>query len=450
MRLLKCGFGVGFNLKRLTLTVVAVLCFHAAPVFLGALPLYNEPFNYWLDLPERWGTVDTENLADVSFADPHRRAVLQVFAFAGDPGEPGGHAGDELDGDPDDPDGHHGSGKHDGAARPEHPEALADRFERSFQAAGERASFAYQGRDAVLADWSYIAGRIPARGYWLFWSSDETAFAVGAFAPEENYEQYHDTLLSALDSFAPGSQARLAPGPINQFYYPYPPPNRQIHEIPIGPREAEGEVNGRRDQTERAEGPHTLPLPADEGEIEASEVLIEREARVLHAWYAPDQPDGLWRDAWRRFYRAIYRDNYQRLAPLVPELMRYFRRAGVSGDEVPHVLLAWLQEFAYRRVGGDADVQPPLSSLITGSGDCDSLGVVYAALLHHLGYNAILMVSHEYGHAMVGVDIDGAGARFEYDGTAYLVAELTADVSMGQIDRSMADPAGWIGVELRP
>ncbi len=400
----------------------ALLVLAMSGVELASLPLYNEPFNYWIDLPERWGTVDAENLADVSFADPHRRAVLQVFSFVG--GREGAEGGDTDD----------------SAAEPEHPEALADRFEQSFQAAGERASFEYQGRDAVLADWSYIAGRIPARGYWFFWSNDDTAFAVGAFAPEENYEQYHDTLLSALDSFAPGSQARLSPGPINQFYYPYPPPDQEMYEVPIASEKS----------AESGDAGHMLPLPADEGEIEATEVLIEREARVLHAWYAPDQPDGLWKDAWRRFYRAIYRDNYQRLAPLVPELMRHFRRVGVSSDEVPHALLAWLQEFAYRRVGGDADVQPPLSSLITGSGDCDSLGVVYAALLHHLGYNAILMVSHEYGHAMVGVDIDGEGARFEYNGTAYLVAELTADVPMGQIDRSMADPAGWIGVELRP
>ncbi len=382
----------------------------------AALPLYNEPFDYWVDLPERWGTVDTEDLADVSFADPERRAVLQVFAFPAEDDEEGetDAAGDAA------------------PATPATPAELADHFEGRFRADGSRAEFEYLGREAVLADWSYTAGRIPARGYWVFWSNDETAYAVGGFAPQQDYERYHDTLLSALDSFAPGRRARLEPGPISQFYYPYPPPDRQEAMIPIG------------------EDGYELPLPVDEGEFEASQVVIEREARVLQAWYAPTQQDGLWRDAWRRFYRAIYRDNYQRLAPLVPELLRYFGREGIRGEEVPRALLSWLQDFAYRRVGGDADVQPPLSSLVSGSGDCDSLAIVYVALLHHLGYDAILMVSHEYGHAMAAVEVHGEGARFEHEGTAYLVAELTADVAIGQIEQSMADPAGWIGIDLRP
>ncbi len=412
--------GVRWTLP-LTFVFVLVLAVGVAAPESAARPLYNEPFNYWIDLPERWGVVDTGNLANVSFADPRRRAVLQVFAFAHDEqlGEtlPGGERPDEVLPAP--------------AAQTD-PGALADYFERRFQAAGNRAPFEYLGRDAVLADWSYLAGSVRARGYWLFWQDDDSAYAAGAFAPEQDYERYHDTLVSALDSFAPGIEARLTPGPISQFYYAYPPPEQRRREIVIG------------------DSGYALPLPADDGEIEATRVLIEREARVLHTWYTPGQPDGLWKDAWRRFYRAIYRDNYRRLAPLVPELLRYFRREGIGGDEVPHALLSWLQNFAYRRVGGDADVQPPLSSLITGSGDCDSLGIVYATLLHHLGYEAILMVSHEYGHAMVGVDVDGEGARFEYGGTAYLVAELTDNVPMGRIDQSIANPAGWIGVVLRP
>jgi hypothetical protein len=56
------------------------------------------------------------------------------------------------------------------------------------------------------------------------------------------------------------------------------------------------------------------------------------------------------------------------------------------------------------------------------------LALIYATLLDHLGYRNILMVSAEYAHAMVGVDLPGEGARFPFLGTDYLVAEFTDDV----------------------
>jgi acyl CoA:acetate/3-ketoacid CoA transferase alpha subunit len=69
-------------------------------------------------------------------------------------------------------------------------------------------------------------------------------------------------------------------------------------------------------------------------------------------------------------------------------------------------------------------------------------------LLEHLGVKTILMVSAVYSHSMVGVLVPGKGARYEYDGKEYLVAELTADVDIGMIDGTMADPKGWIPVDF--
>ncbi|TVR93249.1 MAG: hypothetical protein EA428_02435 [Spirochaetaceae bacterium] len=364
---------------------------------LHARRLHNEQYGYYIDLPVGWNVIDAEDLSNVGFADPLSRAVVQVFAFE----------------------------RERFGSMPE----LVGYFRNRYDARGDESEFRYQGAAAVLADLSFAAGQHPARGYFTFISDREYWYVVSGFAPVDDYEIYHDTLLSAVDSFALGEVARRYPGPISQFYYPYPAPNTQEFEIAL-------------DQ-------YALPLPADEGEIEASEVLIEREARLLNTWYRPGPSGGDWEDAWRRFYRTIYRDNFMRLAPLVPELLRYFAHEKIDGDDVPAELLRWLQSFAYRRVGGEADVQAPLSSLISGSGDCDSLGVVYAILLHHLGYDAILMVSHRFGHAMVGVDIPGSGARFPFEGREWLVAELTAPVAIGQIDQEQADPAGWIGVDLR-
>ena len=84
--------------------------------------------------------------------------------------------------------------------------------------------------------------------------------------------------------------------------------------------------------------------------------------------------------------------------------------------------------------------------MLSRSGDCDSLGMVYVLLLRRLGFDAVLLVSSKYSHAMAGVDVPGKGARIAYEGKNYLVAELTDKVELGLIDQTMADPAGWIPV----
>jgi hypothetical protein len=46
------------------------------------------------------------------------------------------------------------------------------------------------------------------------------------------------------------------------------------------------------------------------------------------------------------------------------------------------------------------------------------------------------------------VDVAGEGARFEFEGTRYLLAEFTEEVDLGMIPRNMADPSKWIPVRL--
>ncbi|MCK4543845.1 MAG: hypothetical protein KAU17_16555, partial [Spirochaetales bacterium] len=61
---------------------------------------------------------------------------------------------------------------------------------------------------------------------------------------------------------------------------------------------------------------------------------------------------------------------------------------------------------------------------------------------------SVLMVSSVYEHSLAGVDVSGDGARFSFGGKEWLVAETTDDVEIGLIDRTMADPANWIGVSF--
>jgi hypothetical protein len=190
-----------------------------------------------------------------------------------------------------------------------------------------------------------------------------------------------------------------------------------------------------------------LPFAYDNGELEASSVLVEREARVLAPYGALDEETAY--DAWRRYFRQIYRDNFMRLESVALEIEDILEERDVSRDQYPEEILDWLQGFQFSRAGGLSDFMPPILCLSTSAGDCDSLAMTYVIILHHLGFDAIMMASNRYDHALAAVDVAGQGARYTYEGRDWLIAELTADVEIGQIRADIADPSGWIGVRMR-
>jgi hypothetical protein len=187
-------------------------------------------------------------------------------------------------------------------------------------------------------------------------------------------------------------------------------------------------------------------------------VVIEREARVLNTYAPPadtprrlgDEPAPAWVRAWRRYYRMLFRDSFPRLEPVAEAIFMDMVDAGVAREDMPARILEWLQTAEFERTRSLSDLMSPAACLVNFRGDCDSLGLTYAILLHHLGFEAIMMVSAEYSHALVGVDVPGEGARFPFRGREWLVAELTEEVGIGRIAQEMSDIGGWIGIKLDP
>lgn len=304
------------------------------------------------------------------------------------------------------------------------PREMAQTIEAELGAAGKGAPFTYSGRAAFMSDVSLESGTSALRGYLVAVLDAEHPVALIAFAPENSYNTVHDELLSALDSYSIDTAALLEPGPISQFYYPYPAPRRTPMRLAVGRNE--------------------YSAPVDVREIDASQTVIDRESRVL----AENKSVNV--DAWRRYYRMIFRDNYHRLDPYLPFVKNALAPGTSSDTQTAQALLSWMQGFLYERDGTLADLSSPLLSFVTQSGDCDSRTLLYSILLRHLGISAVLMVSSTYSHSMVGVLVNGQGARIAYEGRRYLVAELTARVPLGMIDSGMADPAGWVTVDLAP
>lgn len=356
----------------------------------------NGEWGYYLNPPRGWSVVDDRPDA-IAFADPSGTAVIQVFSFPAEAFE--GSSG------------------------------IAEYVVSQLNAEGDQAEFSYNGSTGVFADLTFDAG-LPARGMFFFFEAPGGDYAVQTFTGADNLEDYADFMFSALDSFSPGDEGMTAPGPLAQFLRS--PGEREILEGTITLRGSE------------------LPFTYPAEDLQLSREVIDREARILTEYDPRKTPEEDWKAAWKRYYRMVYRNSYSRLKPAADIIRSYFGAHETPREEIPAILLTWLQGFEFVQSGGISDLESPLSSLINRRGDCDSLALTFLILLDHLGIDGALFVSMEYGHAIAGVDIPGEGARIEAGGTDYLVAELTDDVRLGLIDQTMADPAGWIGITFYP
>jgi len=379
----------------------------ARPLFLGlilllsicvsspTLAVRNPVFGYSIDLPIGWRDAESFDPYHLAFMSPNGDAMLQIIAL--DPGT-----------------------AQDGVGIAEY--MLAD-----LSGEGDSAPFDYLGYSAAITDIQFITADNQVRGYMITINGYEADLVLLCFALLESYDMAHDHLLSALNSFAMGDESALYPGPISHFFYPFPAPAGRNATIPFG----------RSD----------LSFLIDPGELDAGQVLVEREARILSPYGTLSRE--LFEAAWRRYFRMIYRESFMRLQPLALQIAERLEADRLPRVDYPAEILTWLQGFDYERTGGLSDFRAPLSCVAESAGDCDSLALTYVILLHHLDFDAIAMVSDRYAHAVAAVDIPGPGARFEFEGRQWLIAELTDDVELGQIAADVADPAGWIGVRMR-
>jgi hypothetical protein len=351
---------------------------------------------FFIDLPAGFSLVDGDGASRFAFADPNEGMEFDIRVYE--------------------------RGRYSSA------EAMAKELLGKLSSTGETESFTYEGRQAVMAQLSFSLNGEKLLGFGLFilgrGKPAEPSYVLLGYTDGSSLESYADLIFSCLDAFSADGAARRAPGPVSQYLLAWPPEatGTKTVLVPGGDRVA-------------------LPWNAEESRTETD--TAGREYRVLSA-YADNAE--LWVEAWARFYRMVYRESAARLDRLGLELAR--RLPQDDPTEVARRVLAWAQGFVYERDPEGIDFVAPLTSAYEGRGDCDARAVVAAALLERMGIDAILMLSREYSHAMVAVDVPGGGQRFPFGGKKYLVGETTSKVGLGMIAASQADFSKWLGVDL--
>ena len=366
-------------------------------ILLLLLPLSSLSAGEWLlgdgkasvFLPDGWMLYSRDEKDRISFCDPDQTIIFQVSRY---PGEY--YDSDEVMMD-------------------EHLQAL-DILDR------EISRYSYQGRTCSLADVGFASGEINLRGWFLFLEREDWDYYLTAFTAAENYENSLALILSCLDGFSADEEGRNSQGALAAFL-------------------SSSSVVKHNSLTFNGT---TLDFSWNTGREEASRLLIEREAGILASYKEPEAFD----EAWKRYYRMIYRDCRSDLDELALEINRVCK--GMDDREKAEALLTWLQEFEYGSTSRFSDLLSPLETVLGGKGDCDALALVYALLLNRMEIPAVLMVSRHFGHALGAVAVAGEGARFTQEGKSYVVAEMTKDVALGQIAADQADMSRWVVISF--
>jgi hypothetical protein len=179
-----------------------------------------------------------------------------------------------------------------------------------------------------------------------------------------------------------------------------------------------------------------------ENDAAAAQALVDKEYALLTKYLRSPQ----WQEAWIRFYRAIHRDSFDRIANISFALERYWNVPHLENRTLAEQALQWVQSFEYERDFDGSDFVNLVSAATEGRGDCDSRSLLWAIILQQANIPTAIMVSRQYSHAMGLADLPGAGARFNISGKPWLVAETTTSVALGLIAQDMSETRNWLGV----
>lgn len=244
-------------------------------------------------------------------------------------------------------------------------------------------------------------------------------------------DTWRQVIISVLNSLATDTLSKQEAGIMTRFAYP-----------PSGSKAVSLNIGGKK-----------IDTAIDASDAEAADFVVGTEYAVL-ALYAESD---LYQEAWKRYYRAIFRDSRGRLKGAAGDIYRAIRDDARTGGDEGHglssILLSWAQNMPYARGKNSADFTS-LPAAFAGEGcDCDTRSLLLCTLLDCMGIKCAIFVSPVYSHAIFGAAVPAAkaeqSASLNVEGTQYLLGETTArGVPLGMVAAEHRDAKKWMGVEV--
>lgn len=250
------------------------------------------------------------------------------------------------------------------------------------------------------------------------------------YAPEKQEPACEQFIMSTLNSLCINDYLFNIPGIVTTYAFP---------------------SEGKKNLTLKIDNKQ-IPTYIDKVDVEAANFTVDLEYSVL-TLYAKHN---MWKEAWQRYYRMIYRDSYGRLKQVSEDVYKTLYPVAESknpsnGDiAYAQMLLTWVQNFDYQRAKTSKNSDfTSLPAMLTGTGnDCDSRTMLLCVLLKNCGIDTIMLFSPEYSHAIAATDITAPGQTYTLNenGKDYIFGETTAKVTWGMIAQEHNDRSKWIPV----
>lgn len=345
--------------------------------------LVSPSWGYALDLPEAYSLQDSRGNDRFHFAHELYPVDLQIALY---PDEQFGSAGEALS-------------------------WVTDQLAPG----AKKVDFEWRHRPAGIAQ---IEGEeIGGWGLALALADEKGWLVMAVYGPAERAVELEPLMISTLDGVFTDDGSYYETGPMTAFAWP-----------------AEGGVETRFDN-----GKTSVNLPFDKSDSDANQSVVDREFSLLTAFLGTPYVI----PAWKRYYRTIWRDSWNRFSRATFELGASLPE---TSDTLLKELLTWTQGFTYERNFSGSDFTNLPKAFASETGDCDSRSLLLVLMMNQLGVDAILLVSPDYSHAIAAVECPGEGARYELGGKKYLVADTTSKEAAGRIAADMADSSKWFSV----
>jgi len=147
---------------------------------------------------------------------------------------------------------------------------------------------------------------------------------------------------------------------------------------------------------------------------------------------------------WHEIYRRIYWQAFDKFDMILKGFKEIFRIEKMNDRDKVYFIISFVQNIKYQRPGGELDLLPPLGTLATKFGDCDTKALLLYIILEKAGVDCIMFWSFQYKHAMLGVAINARGNYKSQRGKNYYFVETTyPGWNIGDIDPEMNDLSMW-------
>ncbi|MCR5762282.1 MAG: hypothetical protein K6G00_02735 [Treponema sp.] len=302
-------------------------------------------------------------------------------------------------------------------------EALTDNLTR-MNAEKEIDSFNWRNQDFAISSYSNYLGQMAAAGYAASVTLPEEDGLIVMLIWTEQTQQAacNDLMLSFIDGLCIDFGSFYEAGPITKYAYP-----DSDKYIPVTMNITEREIKSFIRESDR----------------EANEYLIEREYNVLKLYAGHP----LWKDAWTRYYRMIFRDSFKRLNRIAFDIFNELNPSCTDDTDLAQKLLTWTQGMNYEREKTSSDFASLPSIILGGGSDCDSRSMLLSVLLTSMNMDSIMFISNEFSHAVAGFVSTHPGHSFKANNKDYLLGETTAKgITWGMIAQEQDDQSKWIPV----